>query len=81
MTWLDLLNKVIRSALSCSEVAQRLWSSPWNKVCADCGSPNPEWASINLLMVTCETCAGEEVFVEVFICEAGSVRYFLFGSY
>ncbi|XP_058271639.1 arf-GAP with Rho-GAP domain, ANK repeat and PH domain-containing protein 2 isoform X1 [Hemibagrus wyckioides] len=57
-TWLDHLNEVIRSALSCSEVAQRLWSSPWNKVCADCGGPNPEWASINLLMVICEACAG-----------------------
>ncbi|MCJ8741284.1 hypothetical protein PDJAM_G00068850 [Pangasius djambal] len=56
-TWLDHLNKVILSALRCSEVAQRLWSSPWNKVCADCGSPNPEWASINLLMVICEDCA------------------------
>ncbi|MCI4387055.1 hypothetical protein PGIGA_G00069670 [Pangasianodon gigas] len=56
-TWLDHLNKVILSALSCSEVAQRLWSSPWNKVCADCGSPNPEWASINLLMVICEACS------------------------
>ncbi|KAM9450312.1 arf-GAP with Rho-GAP domain, ANK repeat and PH domain-containing protein 1 isoform 1-T2 [Clarias gariepinus] len=57
-TWLDHLNAVIRSALSCSEVALRLWSNPWNKVCADCGSPNPEWASINLLMVICEACAG-----------------------
>lgn len=61
MTWLDHLNEVIRNALSCNEVAQRLWSSPWNKVCADCGSPNPEWASINLLMVICEACAGEEI--------------------
>ncbi|KAF4077234.1 hypothetical protein AMELA_G00205640 [Ameiurus melas] len=58
MTWLDYLNEVIRNALSCSEVALRLWSSPWNKVCADCGSPNPEWASVNLLMVICEACAG-----------------------
>ncbi|KAK3555562.1 hypothetical protein QTP86_021773, partial [Hemibagrus guttatus] len=57
-TWMEHLNEVIRSALSCSEVAQRLWSSPWNKVCADCGGPNPEWASINLLMVICEACAG-----------------------
>ncbi|XP_062846204.1 arf-GAP with Rho-GAP domain, ANK repeat and PH domain-containing protein 1 [Trichomycterus rosablanca] len=57
-SWLDHLNQVIRNALSCSEVALRFWSSPWNKVCADCGSPNPEWASINLLMVVCEACAG-----------------------
>ncbi|KAI4882270.1 hypothetical protein NFI96_027223 [Prochilodus magdalenae] len=57
-TWLTKLNEVIRSALSCSEVALRLWASPWNKVCADCGSSNPEWASINLLVVICEACAG-----------------------
>lgn len=38
-------------------------------MCADCGGPNPEWASINLLMVICEACAGEEVFVEVFNCD------------
>ncbi|XP_036443855.1 arf-GAP with Rho-GAP domain, ANK repeat and PH domain-containing protein 1 isoform X1 [Colossoma macropomum] len=56
--WLNELNEVIRSALSCSEVALRLWASPWNKVCADCGSSNPEWASINLLVVICEACAG-----------------------
>ncbi|XP_051536533.1 arf-GAP with Rho-GAP domain, ANK repeat and PH domain-containing protein 1 [Myxocyprinus asiaticus] len=55
--WLDCLNEVIRSALSCSEVAHRLWSSPWNKVCADCGAANPEWASVNLLVVICEACA------------------------
>ncbi|XP_072517548.1 arf-GAP with Rho-GAP domain, ANK repeat and PH domain-containing protein 1 isoform X2 [Salminus brasiliensis] len=56
--WLSQLNEVIRSALSCSEVALRLWATPWNKVCADCGSSNPEWASINLLVVICEACAG-----------------------
>lgn len=57
--WLGSLNQVILSALSCSEVAHRLWASPWNKVCADCGSANPEWASVNLLVVVCEACAGE----------------------
>ncbi|XP_048092062.1 arf-GAP with Rho-GAP domain, ANK repeat and PH domain-containing protein 1 isoform X1 [Alosa alosa] len=58
-TWLNCLNQGIISALSCSEVAQRLWASPWNKVCADCGSASPEWASINLLLVICEDCAGQ----------------------
>ncbi|KAL1252394.1 hypothetical protein QQF64_017087 [Cirrhinus molitorella] len=56
--WLETLNEVIRSALSYSEVAHRLWSSPCNKVCADCGAANPEWASVNLLVVICEACAG-----------------------
>ncbi|XP_062392799.1 arf-GAP with Rho-GAP domain, ANK repeat and PH domain-containing protein 1 [Sardina pilchardus] len=58
-TWLNCLNQGIINALSCSEVAQRLWASPWNKVCGDCGSANPEWASINLLLVICEDCAGQ----------------------
>lgn len=57
--WLGCLMQVIRSALSCSEVALRLWTSPWNKVCADCGAASPEWASVNLLVVICEACAGE----------------------
>ncbi|KAK7144023.1 hypothetical protein R3I93_015010 [Phoxinus phoxinus] len=56
--WLENLNDVIRSALSYSEVAHRLWSSPCNKVCADCGAAHPEWASVNLLVVICEACAG-----------------------
>ncbi|XP_042604445.1 arf-GAP with Rho-GAP domain, ANK repeat and PH domain-containing protein 3-like isoform X3 [Cyprinus carpio] len=56
--WLESLNEVIRSALSYSEVALRLWLSPCNKVCADCGAANPEWASVNLLVVICEACAG-----------------------
>ncbi|XP_073727114.1 arf-GAP with Rho-GAP domain, ANK repeat and PH domain-containing protein 1 [Misgurnus anguillicaudatus] len=56
--WLDSLNDVIRSALSCNEVTNQLWRSPWNKVCADCGAANPEWASVNLLVVICEACAG-----------------------
>ncbi|XP_015207288.2 arf-GAP with Rho-GAP domain, ANK repeat and PH domain-containing protein 1 isoform X2 [Lepisosteus oculatus] len=57
--WLASLTQVIRNALSCSEVAQHIWASPWNKVCADCGSANPEWASINLLTVICDACAGQ----------------------
>ncbi|XP_047463937.1 arf-GAP with Rho-GAP domain, ANK repeat and PH domain-containing protein 1 isoform X2 [Mugil cephalus] len=57
--WLDVLSSTIRSALSCSQVAQRLWENPSNKVCADCGAANPEWASVNLLLVICHDCAGQ----------------------
>ncbi|XP_070773991.1 arf-GAP with Rho-GAP domain, ANK repeat and PH domain-containing protein 1 isoform X2 [Enoplosus armatus] len=57
--WLDSLSSSIRSALSCSQVAQRLWENPDNKVCGDCGSANPEWASVNLLLVICQACAGQ----------------------
>uniref|UniRef100_UPI0037E7D9A1 arf-GAP with Rho-GAP domain, ANK repeat and PH domain-containing protein 1 isoform X2 n=1 Tax=Semicossyphus pulcher TaxID=241346 RepID=UPI0037E7D9A1 len=57
--WLDCLSLSIRNALSCSQVALRLWENPDNKVCADCGSANPEWASVNLLLVVCQACAGQ----------------------
>ncbi|CAK6981361.1 arf-GAP with Rho-GAP domain%2C ANK repeat and PH domain-containing protein 1 [Scomber scombrus] len=57
--WLDVLSSSISSALSCSQVALRLWENPDNKLCGDCGSAQPEWASVNLLMVICHTCAGQ----------------------
>ncbi|KAM9788515.1 arf-GAP with Rho-GAP domain, ANK repeat and PH domain-containing protein 1 [Neosynchiropus ocellatus] len=56
--WLDGLTATISSALSCSQVALRLWTNPYNKVCGDCGAADPEWASVNLLMVICHSCAG-----------------------
>ncbi|XP_029375449.1 arf-GAP with Rho-GAP domain, ANK repeat and PH domain-containing protein 1 isoform X2 [Echeneis naucrates] len=57
--WLDSLSVSIQSALSCSQVATRLLENPDNKVCGDCGSTNPEWASVNLLLVICQACAGQ----------------------
>nr|XP_043898479.1 arf-GAP with Rho-GAP domain, ANK repeat and PH domain-containing protein 1 isoform X2 [Solea senegalensis] len=57
--WLDSLSASIRSALSCSQVAMRILENPCNKVCGDCGSANPEWASVNLLLVICQACAGQ----------------------
>ncbi|XP_029304199.1 arf-GAP with Rho-GAP domain, ANK repeat and PH domain-containing protein 1 [Cottoperca gobio] len=57
--WLDSLSSTIRSALSSSQVALRIWESPDNKVCGDCCAANPEWASVNLLLVICQACAGK----------------------
>ncbi|KAK7924989.1 hypothetical protein WMY93_007299 [Mugilogobius chulae] len=57
--WLDTLGSSISSSLGNSQVAQRLWDQNHrNKLCADCGAANPEWASANLLLVLCHTCAG-----------------------
>ncbi|XP_061904994.1 mucin-5AC isoform X2 [Entelurus aequoreus] len=56
--WLDGLFSSISSALSSSQVATRLWKNPSNQQCADCSAANPEWASINLLLVICDKCAG-----------------------
>ncbi|KAM7373800.1 hypothetical protein PAMP_006503 [Pampus punctatissimus] len=57
--WLDGLSSSISSALSCSQVALRLWENPDNKMCGDCGAANPEWSSVNLLLVICHSCAGQ----------------------
>ncbi|XP_055797306.1 arf-GAP with Rho-GAP domain, ANK repeat and PH domain-containing protein 1-like [Salvelinus fontinalis] len=72
--WLGSLTQVIRSALSCSEVAERLWVSPWNKVCADCGCANPEWASVNLLVVICEACAGQHRSLGIHVSKVRSLK-------
>ncbi|XP_067085348.1 arf-GAP with Rho-GAP domain, ANK repeat and PH domain-containing protein 1 isoform X2 [Osmerus mordax] len=72
--WVDCLGKVIRSALSCSQVALQLWASPWNKVCADCGSASPEWASVNLLAVICEECAGQHRSLGIGLSKVRSLK-------
>lgn len=57
--WLAGLSSSISSALSCNQVATRLWKNPSNRQCADCGAADPEWAAVNLLLVICHSCAGE----------------------
>ncbi|XP_019747482.1 arf-GAP with Rho-GAP domain, ANK repeat and PH domain-containing protein 1 [Hippocampus comes] len=57
--WLAGLSSSISSALSCNQVATRLWKNPSNRQCADCGAADPEWAAVNLLLVICHSCAGQ----------------------
>ncbi|NXO76254.1 ARAP1 protein, partial [Sitta europaea] len=57
--WVEAMQQSITEALSNSEVAERIWAVESNRFCADCGSPNPDWASINLCVVICKRCAGE----------------------
>lgn len=45
----------------------RLSDNPDNKLCGDCCSPNPDWASINLLVVICQSCAGTRHVWELLI--------------
>ncbi|NWR35511.1 ARAP1 protein, partial [Tachuris rubrigastra] len=57
--WVEAMLQSITEALSNSEVAERIWAVESNRSCADCGSPKPDWASINLCVVICKRCAGE----------------------
>ncbi|NWU17265.1 ARAP1 protein, partial [Cephalopterus ornatus] len=57
--WVEAMQQSIIEALSSSEVAERIWAVESNRSCADCGSPKPDWASINLCVVICKRCAGE----------------------
>lgn len=56
--WLEAMQGAIAEALSTSEVAERIWAAAPNRFCADCGAPQPDWASINLCVVICKSCAG-----------------------
>ncbi|XP_075270561.1 arf-GAP with Rho-GAP domain, ANK repeat and PH domain-containing protein 1 isoform X2 [Opisthocomus hoazin] len=57
--WVEAMRWSIAEALSNSEVAERIWVVDANRFCADCGCPEPDWASINLCVVICKRCAGE----------------------
>uniref|UniRef100_A0A2K6P0K1 Arf-GAP with Rho-GAP domain, ANK repeat and PH domain-containing protein 1 n=1 Tax=Rhinopithecus roxellana TaxID=61622 RepID=A0A2K6P0K1_RHIRO len=57
--WLEAMQGAVAEALSTSEVAERIWAAVPNRFCADCGAPQPDWASINLCVVICKRCAGE----------------------
>ncbi|XP_068786953.1 arf-GAP with Rho-GAP domain, ANK repeat and PH domain-containing protein 1 isoform X3 [Struthio camelus] len=57
--WVAAMQQSIAAALSTSEVAEKIWAVEPNRFCADCGSPKPDWASINLCVVICKRCAGE----------------------
>jgi len=39
-------------------VSRILRSIPGNDVCAECGAPEPDWASLNLGILVCIECSG-----------------------
>ncbi|XP_044274479.1 arf-GAP with Rho-GAP domain, ANK repeat and PH domain-containing protein 1 isoform X2 [Varanus komodoensis] len=57
--WVEAMQRAVAEALSNFEVAERIWAVEANCFCADCGTPKPDWGSINLCVVICKRCAGE----------------------
>jgi Arf-GAP/coiled-coil/ANK repeat/PH domain-containing protein len=46
------------AAGSHSVILESLRKIPGNLVCADCGAPDPDWASVNLGVLLCIECSG-----------------------
>lgn len=58
-SWAAALQEAVTETLSDYEVAEKVWSNPANRHCADCRASRPDWAAINLGVVICKQCAGE----------------------
>ncbi|XP_064413052.1 arf-GAP with Rho-GAP domain, ANK repeat and PH domain-containing protein 1 [Latimeria chalumnae] len=72
--WVEAMQQSIAEALSNSEVAKLIWEEESNTLCADCGAPKPDWASINLCVVICKRCAGEHRGLGPNICKVRSLK-------
>ncbi|KAK2914147.1 hypothetical protein Q8A67_002546 [Cirrhinus molitorella] len=57
--WIEAVQESIVETLCNYEVLEKVWFNKSNRKCADCQSPEPEWASINLCVVICKNCAGQ----------------------
>lgn len=58
-SWAAALQEAVTETLSDYEVAEKIWSNRANRHCADCGASRPDWAAVNLGVVICKQCAGE----------------------
>uniref|UniRef100_UPI00358E3E48 arf-GAP with Rho-GAP domain, ANK repeat and PH domain-containing protein 1 isoform X2 n=1 Tax=Myxine glutinosa TaxID=7769 RepID=UPI00358E3E48 len=72
--WLTALSEATSEALSSMEVAEQVWANKSNGFCADCGAPFPAWASINLIVVICQQCAGDHRFLGASISKVRSLK-------
>lgn len=58
--WEEAMQACIGRSLSSNAVVWRIWAEESNQQCADCGAPQPDWASVNLCVILCRCCAGTE---------------------
>ncbi|XP_058251060.1 arf-GAP with Rho-GAP domain, ANK repeat and PH domain-containing protein 2 isoform X2 [Hemibagrus wyckioides] len=72
--WIEAVQESIVETLSNYEVAEKIWFNQSNRSCADCHDANPEWASINLVVVICKMCAGQHRFLGSGISQVRSLK-------
>ncbi|XP_054453167.1 arf-GAP with Rho-GAP domain, ANK repeat and PH domain-containing protein 3 [Anoplopoma fimbria] len=72
--WMEALQEAIAETLSDYEVAEKIWSNRSNRMCADCKTPNPDWASINLCVVICKNCAGQHRGLGTMVSKVQSLK-------
>uniref|UniRef100_A0A8C7K581 ArfGAP with RhoGAP domain, ankyrin repeat and PH domain 3 n=1 Tax=Oncorhynchus kisutch TaxID=8019 RepID=A0A8C7K581_ONCKI len=72
--WMEAVQESIAETLSDYEVAEKIWSNRFNKLCADCQAVNPDWASINLCVVICKNCAGQHRGLGTMVSKVQSLK-------
>ncbi|XP_068926900.1 arf-GAP with Rho-GAP domain, ANK repeat and PH domain-containing protein 1 isoform X2 [Petaurus breviceps papuanus] len=72
--WLEAMQGAIAEALSTMDIAEQIWADAPNRLCADCGAPHPDWASINLCLVICKKCAGEHRWLGPSVSKVRSLK-------
>lgn len=81
----DCLSKNICTAKNATnplehDVTKELRSVPGNNVCADCNSPEPDWASLNLGILICIECSGVHRNLGVHISKVQYCQFFFTSS-
>ncbi|XP_041842533.1 arf-GAP with Rho-GAP domain, ANK repeat and PH domain-containing protein 2 isoform X2 [Melanotaenia boesemani] len=72
--WIEAVQESIAEMLYDYEVAEKIWFNKANRSCADCGAPQPEWASVNLGVVICKQCAGQHRFLGPSLSKVRSLK-------
>ncbi|RUS72125.1 hypothetical protein EGW08_020112, partial [Elysia chlorotica] len=72
--WRLAMEVAIAEGLADDTVLTKVYENMSNQQCADCGADNPHWASINLGIVVCKSCAGIHRMFDFRITRIKSLR-------